>query len=71
MCGARHFAEACADAVPAGHDEAAGASGEALALPALEEVAGHQVLLECIVFVHRVKAVDDDILVDLVADMNG
>lgn len=67
MCRTRQFAKAGADAVFAGHYEAAGASGQALALAALQQLARCEVISKCISLRHRVQAVKDDVLADLIA----
>ena len=62
---ARDLAEARAEAVFARHDEAAGAAGQAVALAALLQPAGRQVLPECICLINGVQAVEYDVPVDL------
>ena len=68
---ARKLAEACAEAVFAGHDEAAGAAGQALALAALQQPARHEVLLECVLLIHGVEAVNHNVLGDHVSWSDG
>ena len=61
---ARESAEACTNAVSAGHDEAAGAAGQALALAALQQPARRQEFRKRILLVNGIKAIDDDALAD-------
>ena len=59
---ARKLAEARAEAVFAGHDEAAGAAGQTLALTALQQPARHEVLLKCVLLINGVEAVNNNVL---------
>ena len=67
---ARQLAEPSASVALAGHDEAAGAARQALASAALQQPARHEVLIECILLINGVKAVNDNVLADLIAWMD-
>ena len=71
MGRARQLAEASASVILTGHDEAAGATRQALASAALQQPARHEVLLECVLLVNGVQAVYDNVLADLVTWMDG
>ena len=69
MGWAGQLAEASASVALAGHDKAAGAARQALASAALQQPARHEVLLKSVLLVNGFKAVNDNVLADLLAWM--